>query len=129
MNLLVLALMSAGVSASCADPQTNAEMIECAGKDYRAADTLMSQAWIAAAALMKQRDREQSGGADKRPGYFAVLLESQRAWLRFRDAQCTTQGYVARGGSMEPLLVLSCKEELTKTRARQLRSLISELDL
>jgi len=75
------------------------------------------------AARMKQMDAGLDRTYDKRPGYFAAFLESQRAWLKFRDAHCVVEGYYARGGSMEPLMVNTCLEEVTKQRTEQLRSL------
>ncbi|MEM9310349.1 MAG: lysozyme inhibitor LprI family protein, partial [Pseudomonadota bacterium] len=60
---------------------------------------------------------------DTRPGWFASLLEAQRAWITYRDAHCRVDGYTARGGSLEPLLVSTCKTALTKARTNQLKEL------
>src|SRR5690606_1177340 len=54
-------------------------------------------------------DREH----DRQPGHFDTLLEAQRAWLRFRDAQCLSESFMARGGSMQPMLDSQCKTYLT----------------
>jgi uncharacterized protein YecT (DUF1311 family) len=55
----------------------------------------------------------------------STLREAQRAWLSFRDAECTFQGDIgAGGGSAEGLYVLSCKEDLTRQRADQLAELL-----
>ena len=98
-------------------------MTICSGRDLKASDAAMTRQYNVVAARMKLMDAELDRTYDKRPGYFAALLEGQRAWLRFRDANCITEGYFARGGSMEPMLVNSCLEELTKQRTEQLRSL------
>ncbi len=47
--------------------------------------------WRATPAYMKGRDaqdRSRGGGF----GYAAALLESQRAWLKFRDTECVIEG-------------------------------------
>jgi len=75
---------------------------------------------------MKQRDAEwaEIGSADQRPGFFKSLLEAQRGWLRYRDAHCRVDGYAARGGSLEPLLVATCKTRLTRLRTAELKELV-----
>ena len=80
---------------------------------------------------MKERDNawaDYPGGSDTRPGWFASLLEAQRAWIAFRDAHCRVDGYMARGGSLEPLLVSTCKTALTKARTAQLQELADSPD-
>ena len=52
------------------------------------------------------------------------MLEAQRGWLRYRDAHCRVDGYTARGGSLEPLLVATCKARLTRMRTEELRELV-----
>ena len=49
-----------------------------------------------------------------------ALREAQRAWVVFRDKACEAEGYVAHLGTMEPLLVSSCKAQLSRTRAEGL---------
>ncbi|MFN9499460.1 MAG: lysozyme inhibitor LprI family protein [Erythrobacteraceae bacterium] len=111
---------------NCANPQVQAEMNWCAGQDYAAADADLNAQWKITAAAMKQRDVEwaELKSADTRPGYFKSLLEAQRGWLRYRDAHCQVDGYSARGGSLEPLLVATCKARLTRTRTEELKALV-----
>jgi len=113
---------------NCDDPQVQAEMNWCARQDYARADAALNAQWAITAAVMKQRDVEWAalGSADTRPGFFKSLLEGQRAWLRYRDAQCRVDGYAARGGSLEPLLVATCKARLTQARTQQLKDLIAQ---
>lgn len=113
---------------NCANPQVQAEMNWCAGQEYEAADAALNAQWKLTAEVMKQRDKEWAslGSSDKRPGFFASLLEGQRAWLRYRDAQCRVDGYAARMGSLEALLVASCKTRLTELRTAELKALIED---
>jgi uncharacterized protein YecT (DUF1311 family) len=67
------------------------------------------------------RDRELDRSYDVRPTTEAKLREAQRAWIVFRDAHCTVEGYdQARGGSMEPMVYHGCRARLTRERTRQL---------
>lgn len=99
----------------------------CAAREFAATDADLNAQWRLTRAEMKRRDEQWDESAapdwDDRPGYFASLLEAQRAWLTYRDAHCRSEGYAARGGSLEPLLVSTCKTQLTKDRTAQLREL------
>jgi uncharacterized protein YecT (DUF1311 family) len=111
---------------NCADPQVQQEMNWCAGQEYEAADAALNAQWKITAEVMKQRDAEwaEIGSPDQRPGFFKSLLEAQRGWLRYRDAHCRVDGYTARGGSLEPLLVATCKTRLTRQRTAELKELV-----
>jgi len=111
---------------NCENPQVQQEMNWCAGRDFAVADERLNAQWKITSEVMKQRDAEwaEIGSADTRPGLFESLLEAQRGWLRYRDAHCRVDGYTARGGSLEPLLVATCKARLTRMRTEELRELV-----
>ncbi|BBC72202.1 conserved hypothetical protein [Altererythrobacter sp. B11] len=127
--MILLLLAAAAASAppnpawNCDDPVQQQEMNWCAGQEYRAADEALNAQWKATAARMKQRDMVVDTSHDGRPGYFAQLLAAQRAWLKYRDEHCVSAGFLARGGSLEPLLVANCKTALTQERTIQLHDI------
>jgi uncharacterized protein YecT (DUF1311 family) len=107
--------------AHCRDPQTQADMNFCAEIDFERADAALNAAWREAIAAARTADREIDR-SDQRPTEEAKMREAQRAWLIFRDAQCTVEGYdEARGGSMEPMIYSGCQARLTRERTAQLR--------
>ena len=106
---------------NCDDPQAQIEMNLCAWRDFEAADAALNGQWAETSTKMKALDAERL--PDNQPGYFETLLEAQRAWLKFRDAQCLSEGFLARGGSAQPLLVAQCRAYLTEMRTEQLRNL------
>lgn len=122
--MMALALLAAAASPNpgwnCKEPVAQQEMNWCAGEEFREADAALNVQWKQTAAAMKARDAEDA------PGYFATLLDAQRAWLKYRDAHCTSAGYLFRGGSMEPLLVATCRTRLTQERTKQLNDLIGQ---
>jgi len=118
-------------AAPAEEPQWNCEdsvpqqvMNRCAERDFEKADAELNAQWKKAAAAMKQQDADWSAERDKRPGFFDTLLEAQRAWLKYRDAHCASEGYLFRDGSMEPFMVSSCKAGLTRERTKQLKMLV-----
>ncbi len=126
MLLLIQAAELPECDQEAADSGIQSAMNICAYREFLVADAALNAQWKATRAKLKARDAEWESykpDYDTRPGWFASLLESQRAWLAYRDAHCRVDGYTARGGTLEPLLVSSCKTALTKRRTRELREL------
>jgi uncharacterized protein YecT (DUF1311 family) len=124
--LLVLsqAVAAATVGDECVEPQNQLAMNMCALADYEAADTEMNRQWAETAAAMKEADAELDREYDTQPGYYETLLEGQRAWLKFRDAQCLLESFDFRGGSGQPMIDSGCKARVTRERTRELRVLV-----
>lgn len=111
-----------------ADQGVQQEMNICAAADYRAADTALNAQWKITMAKMKMRD---SNAADLSFRVAKVqrvkeLLTAQRAWIIYRDAHCASEGFRAAGGSLQPLLVSTCKTDLTQDRTAALKALAEE---
>jgi len=105
---------------NCANPQTQTEMNICAGEALRAADGDLNADYKLARDEMRRIDKSLSNdmrGAEK------ALLNGQRAWIKYRDGACNAEGFVFRGGSIEPLIISTCKERLTRLRSEDLRKL------
>ena len=106
----------------CADPQNQAQMNACAAIDFEAADAELNAVWREAVEGARAADAELDREFDQRPTTEEKLREAQRAWIVFRDAHCTVEGYdEARGGSMEPMVYDGCRARLTRERTAQLR--------
>ncbi len=94
----------------------NADMIGlkiCAAAEFRAADKALNIAYQAA--------RKEAPDDKAR----ALLLDAQRAWLKYRDAMCEWEGdgnY--RGGSMSGLVILNCLTRVTADQAKALEEAI-----
>ncbi len=125
MSILTSSLLMMAAAGSpavnCADPVTQTDMTRCAVRDFEAADAALNRQWQITSDAMKDNDRRNRGM--RGPGYFAVLLDAQRAWLKFRDTHCISAGYMARGGTLEPMLVANCRTTLTQERTAQLREI------
>jgi len=98
--------------------------------EYQAADAQLNAAYRTAMARMKQLDRAakpadlplaERGG----PSYSQALLNSQRAWLAYRDANCRVFSYEYRGGSAQGLSNRVCLTRVTRARTAELRLLQS----
>lgn len=110
---------------NCKDPQTQTEMNICAGMDYKAADAELNRIYRSVIAHMKDIDADlppELKGAEK------ALRAAQRAWIPYRDKACESYGFLARGGSMESMLVGHCLTEVTRNRTRELKAIAKGLN-
>ena len=119
--LALIASAQAADEPNCDDPQNQAEMNLCAALDFQAQDAELNRVWAEAIEAARQADREINREFDTRPTEEEMLRQSQRAWITFRDAHCTVEGYrEARGGSMETMVYEGCRARLTEERIAQL---------
>lgn len=82
-------------------------MIECARTDFDLADGDLNRAYQE---KLAQEDKDGK----------SLLRKAQRAWIVFRDAECARQADFARGGTMAPLLGMTCLTSLTVRRVNEL---------
>ena len=102
----------------CTDPQDQSTMTYCAGVDFDKADKDLNALWPEIKKAAQEDDANVGNGTHE---YLDALMASQRAWLAYRDAECTWQGFYAHGGSMEPMLVNACLAKLTEERVKALK--------
>jgi uncharacterized protein YecT (DUF1311 family) len=108
---------------NCSDPDSLPQqgMNYCAYQDYLAADERLNETW---AEVYPQIEEWDAGLPEDFAGWPEALLGAQRAWITFRDTHCTAEGFMFRGGTMEPFIVSTCKTNLTEQRIKQLLYLI-----
>ncbi len=92
----------------CKNAQAQNDMNICADKDYRAADAVLNKVY-----------KDMTKGMDAHT--LDLLRKSQRAWIAFRDAECTYQNVENEGGSIYPMVYSGCLTRLTKLRTQQLK--------
>ena len=95
-------------SSECENPVTTAAMRTCEAARYATAQRELE---IAYRGLMDHLD---SGQKER-------LRVTQKAWLRFRDANANFQAGLAQDGTLAPLLRIGSLTEMTKARALELK--------
>lgn len=102
------------------DGQTTVGMMQCAQAEADAWDALLNAEY--------QRAREsarQGDAAEDRPEFqnaAQTLLEAQRAWIAFRDANCAMEYARWGSGSMRMTAGASCLLDMTAERTLDLRA-------
>lgn len=118
--LLVLQPL-AQAADDCTSPQTNMQMQDCAGRDYKAADAELNEAYGDVMKKLEAMDAQLATKDQPDWGLAHALRTAQRAWIHFRDGQCDWEGTFFKGGTMQPLIRTTCLTELTRARTAQLR--------
>lgn len=96
----------------CSRLTSQAELNQCAGANHEAADAALNR-------LYRKLMAEQTGAASRQR-----LIEAERAWIAYRDKECAYQvGPQQEGGSIWPMEMSNCLEELTAARIRELSKL------
>ncbi|MEI9408619.1 lysozyme inhibitor LprI family protein [Mesorhizobium salmacidum] len=106
--LVVMAASAAARAQECDRSDDSQQMMNiCAGEDYQAADARLNKAY---------QDLISSDDADGK----RLLQAAQRAWIAFRDAECTHSTAASQGGSIHATEVAQCLTGLTNDRIKQL---------
>ena len=108
---------------NCDDPQTTADMNQCADIAFQKADKELNALWPKWKAWAEQGDQDSGETNDY---YAKTLLASQRAWLAYRDAECLTAGLPMHGGTGEGPLIGDCRASMTEERVKSLKDLVGE---
>ena len=88
-------------------------MNDCAGYAFHLKDIALDKLY--------KRAIGKTGSATAR----RMLVSTQRAWIVFRDRDCTYYASGVEGGSMHAAWLYSCLEERTATRIQQLDALLA----
>lgn len=112
----------------CDEPQGQRQVDACAEHDLVAADARLNEQWEETVAEMKRLDRALPAGGDGQAGHYDTLVEAQRSWLAYRDAECRSESFLARGAPAQGSVEALCKTYLTELRVEQLRMLVTGLD-
>ena len=97
----------------CPNAQSQAEMTQCAGKQYKAADAELNRVYLKLVAMLDGDERAQ-------------LTTAQTAWLKYRDSNCEFVADQFKGGTMRPMVYAFCLAEVTKNRTTELRTQIKD---
>ncbi|MDR0277211.1 MAG: lysozyme inhibitor LprI family protein [Paucimonas sp.] len=90
---------------------TTVAMRDCSGAELKRQDTRLNQAYKSTMNSLEQPQQDK-------------LREAQRAWVKYRDANCGMY-YGLTGGTIDQLNGSGCQVDMTKQRADELEKLQS----
>ena len=85
------------------------QLDQCAGIDFNAADARLNALYKA---MMSKYDAPNQ----------ALLKTAQRAWIGFRDAECTYETNLTVGGTINSMEDTICRTEKTNARIKELNA-------
>ena len=110
--LFPLILLTGTVSAesiSCEDADSQMAINACMDATYKKADTSLNRTYKNAITRLKSDSTQHK-----------KLVDAQRAWLKFRDAECAFAVGSAGAGSASSMISSECMTSLTEQREKQL---------
>jgi uncharacterized protein YecT (DUF1311 family) len=91
----------------CADAVDQVTMNACAVAAFKQSDKKLNE-------LYRQIEtRLKDDASTKR-----LLVQTQQAWVKFRDAECSFQTSASAGGTIAPMHVSMCMDGLTQSRVK-----------
>ena len=109
--LAILATGTARAADDCANAQDQTTMDVCASDAFKKSDKQLN-------GLYKEIGTRLKNDADATK----LLVAAQRAWVGFRDAECSFSASAVSGGSVYPMIYSLCLDGLTQTRVKDLQT-------
>lgn len=110
-----LALLAVSAHADdCSKASTQTAMNACAAQSAKAADIQLNQLYGQIQARLKDS-----------PTGRTHLVAAQRAWIAFRDAECSFAASAVEGGSIMPMIHSNCMENVTRKRIADFKQYLS----
>ena len=113
VSFVVFSAAALAGDVDCSKAMTQMDMDFCAGKNFQASDKKLNDTY---------RDVMTALG-DK--NYQAKLKAAQRAWIAYRDTECTFEVAENEGGSIYPMVYSLCETKLTDARTKELQSYLA----
>lgn len=108
---VALATVAENKTEPCDTSLSTFELQACTQQAYEAADVRLNEVYRTALAGLGDRETE-------------MLREAQRAWVRFRDTECSFQRALWQGGTGAGYAEFECLRQLTLRRAEDLQRVV-----
>ena|ERR1700733_13833866 len=95
--------------APCRNVAVTQAMENCFDKAYKAADSALNQKYGEISKVLQPDELQQ-------------LKVAQRLWIQLRDATCTAESDLYKGGTASAPAYSACLEELTRQRVAELET-------
>lgn len=99
-------------AADCDNANTQLEMNQCASADYKKADKELNSTYQQ---VLKSTAGEQT----------ALFRKAQRKWIEYRDADCQSQTFAWRDGSISSMNFGLCLKAKTEQRTKELKDMLN----
>jgi uncharacterized protein YecT (DUF1311 family) len=112
--LTMIALSAHAQDDVCRQDGTGRDAAICATQAWKQADVKLNEAYRQTLGMLADTQYAPIK---------AALINAQRAWIKFRDADCDVQQHIYAGGSMDGAIVAACLRDLTERRTKELQEI------
>ena len=109
-GVFILLYGSISFADECTNPQTQMALSDCAARSLEESDASLNLVY----GELRKRLADD-------PDTTELLVNSQRNWMAFRDAECEFSSSGVRTGSAYPLMLSTCLDQLTQQRTSGLK--------
>jgi len=92
----------------CTGTVVTSDLVACLAKARESSDTEMGSVYRQVKNRLTASEAEQ-------------LIQTQRFWIKYRDANCSAGRSLYEGGTAGPPAYLACLEAMTRARTKELR--------
>ena len=114
LAIVLLTTTSIARADDCGGASDQASLNECAGKSFKKSDAELNKLYGAITKRLKD-DADTT----------KLLVTAQRAWIGFRDAECTFSSSGSAEGSVYPMIYAGCLDGLTQRRIDDLKGYLN----
>lgn len=102
----------------CKKAISTADVVQCIAIELDKTEAKLNQAYQRLVKQLTQPDTAQ----DNYTEYRNKLLKAQRAWIKFREADCDTQYTMHKSGTIRNAIYLSCKQQRAEQKIKELNN-------
>ena len=104
----------AAQQTNCTNLPTTQAMLQCSGLEAEASDRKLNQVYAQLSPKLAGQDRQR-------------LVAAQQAWIKFRDATCAYESGQFTGGTLAPVVEISCLARVTRQRTQDLENYLQDV--
>ena len=117
-TLCAVALMAnASAKDACSNAITTPEINDCARQDLDRSEKRLNEMYKKVMVSLNQPDDESTKYSEVKK----ALVESQRAWVTFRQRDCDAQFQLNAGGTIRTVIYLGCMTTHADERTKSLK--------
>lgn len=114
--LLILLTMHAAHAADCKNATTTVDIDECAAQEQKQVEAKLNTVYQR---VIKKLDKPDADG-ESYSEMKTSLIAAQRAWIKFRDADCKAVYTRYASGTIRTAMFIGCMQSHTEQRIREL---------
>lgn len=121
MYKILLGLLFVSTNAfalDCKSPMTTADMNACAGQDLKKVEAELNAVYKDVIKSLSGKDSDYENAAEIK----GKLVEAQRAWIKFREADCEAVRLQNQLGSIGGVMYMGCMQERAEQRVKELKA-------